>query len=217
MQFRQICVPAILIVGLALSGCASPYHTDRGAVFGGLMGAGLGTVVGAATGEPLAGAAIGGVAGTMTGAVVGGAMDNMEARNQAAIAAAQRGRRPPATAVSIADVVAMTQSGVQETVIATHVRNHGLARPLTTNDIIYLQRSGVSPNVIQAMQTSPPPVAIAGPPSPGPTYIASPPPPVVIVEPHHPHHPPFHHHWDHHPHHPGPGFSWGVSVSSDDF
>lgn len=216
MSVRFVLMPAILLAGLALTGCASPYHTDRSAVFGGLMGAGLGTVVGAATGEPLAGAAIGGVAGTMTGAVVGGAMDDIEARNQAAIAA-RLGRPAPAGTVSITDVVAMTQSGVREDVIATHIRAHGMIRPLTTNDIIYLQRSGVSPTVVQAMQTLPPPAAVAGPPPAAPPYVVSPPPPVVLVDPfhHHGHH--FPHHWDHHHGHHRPGFSWGVSVSSDDF
>lgn len=217
MQSQRVSMTAVLLLGLLGMGCASPYHTDRGALFGGLMGAGLGTAVGAATGDPLAGAAIGGVAGTMTGAVVGGALDNIEARNQAAIAA-QMGQRAPTGAVSTADIIAMTQSGVREDVIATHIRNHGIARPLTTNDIIFLQQNGVSPTVIQTAQTVPPPGMIAATPPPTPVYVASPPPPAIVVDPFY-HGPHYHHHHRHRHrhHHHGPGVSWGISVSSDDF
>lgn len=207
----------LLLTALAAAGCASPYHTDRGALFGGVMGAGLGAVAGAAVGDPLAGAAIGGVAGTMTGAVVGGAIDDVEARNRAEIAA-RLGRPAPIGAVTVPDVISMTQAGVSEDVIATHIRSHGLARPLNTNDLIYLQQNGVTPKVVQAMQASPGPV-MAGPtayPAAPPYVVEATPPPVVVVEPYcpGPHYPPPH--WRHHHHH-GPRMSWGVSVSSDDF
>ncbi|HEX6984062.1 MAG TPA: hypothetical protein VF170_01740 [Planctomycetaceae bacterium] len=221
MQTRRLIGPVLLLTVAAGSGCASPYHADRGALFGGVMGAGLGAVAGAAVGDPLAGAAIGGVAGTMTGAVVGGAIDDVEARNQAEIAA-RLGRPAPTGAVTVPDVISMTQAGVSEDVIATHVRNHGLARPLTTNDIIYLQQNGVGPKVVQAMQASTGPV-VAGPPvyAAPPAYVVeAAPPPVVIVEPYcpGPHFPPpprWRHH--HHHHHHGPRMSWGVSISSDEF
>jgi hypothetical protein len=201
-------------------GCASPYAADRGALFGGAMGAGLGAVAGAAVGDPLAGAAIGGVAGTMTGAVVGGAIDDVEARNRAEIAA-RLGRPAPAGAVTVPDVISMAQAGVDEQVIATHVRNHGLIRPLTTNDIIYLQQNGVTPLVVQTMQSSPSPVVAEQ--APGypaaPAYVVAPQPaPVVIVDPYAPR--PFYPpppRWGRHHHHGGPQMSWGVSVSSDRF
>ena len=218
MSTRRLILAAFLLLA---AGCASPYRADRGALFGGVMGAGLGAVAGAAVGDPLAGAAIGGVAGTMTGAVVGGAIDDVEARNRAEIAA-HLGRPAPTGAVTIPDVISMAQAGVSEDVIATHVRNHGLARPLSSNDLIYLQQNGVTPKVVQAMQasTGPPAPMIAGPPvyPPGPAYVVeAAPPPVVIVEPpcHGPYYPPPR--WRHHHHHPRPGMSWGVSVSSDDF
>jgi len=208
----------LLLAAVAFAGCASPYRADRGALFGGVMGAGLGAVAGAAVGDPLAGAAIGGVAGTMTGAVVGGAIDDVEARNRAEIAA-RLGRPAPTGAVTVPDVISMTQAGVSEDVIATHVRNHGMARPLNTNDLIYLQQSGVGPTVVQAMQASPGPVMAGAAPYPAPPayVVEAVPPPVVVVDPYcpGPHYPPpphFHRH-----HHHGPRMSWGVSVSSDDF
>ena len=211
---------AILLIASTLAagapGCASPYRADRGALFGGAMGAGLGAVAGAAVGDPLAGAAIGGVAGTMTGAVVGGAIDEVEARNRAEIAA-RLGRPAPAGAVTVPDVISMTQAGVSPEVIATHVRNHGLVRPLTTNDIIYLQQNGVNPTVVQAMQASPGPIVAAAPVSPAPAYVT--PAPVVVVDPHPYYYGPPPPHWRHrhHHHHHGPRIGWGVSITSDDF
>src|SRR5690606_23889125 len=116
------------------------------------------------------------------------------------------------------DIVSMTQAGVTPEVIATHVRNHGLVRPLTTNDIIYLQQNGVNPMVIQAAQASPGPIASTAPVATGPTYVVTPaPPPVVVVDPYcpGPHFPPPHWRHRHHHHHHGPSISWGVSLSSD--
>lgn len=214
MSKRRFIGAVLLLTAVAGAGCASPYHADRGALFGGVMGAGLGAVAGAAVGDPLAGAAIGGVAGTMTGAVVGGAIDDVEARNRAEIAA-HLGRPAPVGAITMPDVISMSQAGVSEDVIATHVRNHGLARPLTTNDIIYLQQNGVTPKVVQAMQASPGPVMASAPAYPAPGYVVqAAPPPVVVVDPYLPPPPPP---WWHHHHHRRPGMSWGVSVSSDDF
>ncbi len=218
----------VLLIATLATGCASPYAADRGALFGGVMGGGLGAVAGAAVGDPFAGAAIGAVAGTMTGAVVGGAIDDVEARNRAEIAA-RLGRPAPAGAVTVPDVISMTQAGVSEQVIATHVRNHGLIRPLTTNDIIYLQQNGVTPLVVQTMQSSLSPIVAEQQPVYGtqPAYVAPPayvvapaPAPVVVVDPFcpGPHYPPPRR-WGHrhHHHHDGPQMSWGVSVSSDRF
>lgn len=152
---------------LAASGCQSPYHADRGALFGGLTGAGVGALVGHATGNTGAGAAIGAGVGALTGAAVGSGMDEIEARNRAEIEA-RMGRPVAAGAVSMEDVIAMTQAGVNEEVIATHVRNNGVARPLQTTDLIALQNSHVSARVIRAMQEPPPqqPVVVQGAPPP---------------------------------------------------
>jgi hypothetical protein len=121
--------------------------------------------------------------------------------------------------VTVPDVISMTQAGVNEQVIATHVRSHGLVRPLTTNDIIYLQQNGVTPLVVQTMQQSPTPVVAQQQPvypaASAPAYVVAPPPaPVVVVDPFYPPPPRWHRH---HHHHPGPQMSWGISVSSDRF
>ena len=205
-----LCLPA------AFCGCASPYHADRGAAFGGVAGAGLGAIVGAAVGDPLAGAAIGAGAGAITGAAVGSSLDGIEARNQAEIAA-RLGRPVPAGATTMGDVVAMTQAGVDEPIIISHIHSRGVAQALQPADLIYLKNSGVSPAVIQAMQNPPAPAMIAqGPPPVAPVPVIveehyydpwGPPPPPYW---HHHHHPRWHRH--RHRHH-GPDVSWGISFS----
>ena len=159
-----------MIAALLSGGCAS--YTDQGALTGGALGLGTGALVGHAMGNTAAGALIGTGVGALGGAAVGSAMDESEARNRALIE--QRlGHQVAPGAVSIQDVVAMTRAGIDETVIVTHIRSHGLAAPLQTADLIYLQQQGVSRGVVEAMQTQPvatvQPVAV-------PAY----PPPVMV-------------------------------------
>jgi hypothetical protein len=163
---------ALLACSVALWGCASPYRSDQGALVGGLGGAGLGAIVGNAVGHPGAGAAIGAGVGAVSGAAVGGALDDIEARNRAEIAA-RLGHPAPTGAVTVADVIGMSRAGVPEEVIITHIRNHGVAAPVQAGDLITLQQNGVTTRIVQAMQA--PPVAVPqGVVVPGP-YAAPPP------------------------------------------
>ena len=151
--------PALAALSLLVSmaGCSSPYRSDQGALLGGLGGAGLGAVVGHAVGNTGAGAVIGAGVGALSGAAVGGALDDIDAKNQAEIAA--RLGRPAPGAVTIPDVINMTRAGVSEDVIVNHIHNHGLVAPLRADDLITLQQQGVSSRVVQAMQ-APPPAAV---------------------------------------------------------
>lgn len=200
------------LVLLTAAGCQSPYHADRGALLGGLTGAGVGAIVGDAVDQPLAGTAIGAGIGALTGGMIGAGMDEVEARNRAEIEA-RMGRGVAFGAVTVEEVITMTKAGVASEVIATHVSRHGLARPLQTNDLIQLQQNGVAPSVVQAMQTAPPPNAMA--------YPAGPPggPPPVIVQEHYygdpwgpP--PPWYRMGYRHRHRHRPGVSWGFSVTN---
>jgi hypothetical protein len=189
---------------LACTGCNSPYRADQGALFGGLTGAGLGALVGSASGNTGAGAAIGAGVGAISGAAVGGSLDEIEAANRAEIAA-RLGRPAPTGSVTIDDVIAMTRAGVAEEVIVTHIRNHGPASPPQAGDLITLQQQGVSPRVVQALQTAPPQVAppgvvVAEPyPVPAPVYWGPPYP--------YPYPPPYYYRPCRRP-----GFSWGVAF-----
>jgi hypothetical protein len=173
--------PIGVLLAFSLAGCASPYHSDQGALFGGLLGAGTGAVVGHALGSTAGGALVGAGVGALGGAAIGAGMDETEARNRAMIEQ-QLGRQVAAGAVTIPDVVNMTRARVTEEVIMTHLNYHGLAAPLQANDIIYLRQQGVSDRVIQAMQATavatvqPQPVAAV------PVYAAPPPPGIIIEE-----------------------------------
>jgi hypothetical protein len=180
---RPALVRFLLLAAAALfgSGCYSPYHADRGALFGGATGAGVGAVVGNAVGNTAAGALIGGGVGALTGAAIGQGMDDIEARNRAEIAATL-GRQVAPGAVTVDDVLAMTRAGVNDELIASHVRANGVARPLTPQDLILLQNAGVAIPVIQTMQAPPQPVAqqpVAVYPAPVYAYPAYYPPPRV--------------------------------------
>jgi len=193
---------------LVAAGCQSPYYADRGALFGGLLGAGTGAIVGSAVHNPGAGAAIGAGVGALTGAAVGSGMDEIEAKNRAAIAA-QMGREIPPGAVTIDDVIAMSRAGVAEDLIINHIRANGMVRPPNTQDLIALQQQGVSTRVIAAMQ-EPPPVRRE------PVYVAEPAPAPVIVEEYH-YGPPWYYrppYYRYHYYHHRPGVSWGLSFSN---
>jgi outer membrane lipoprotein SlyB len=204
---RPFAVVTMLALGFA-AGCQSPYHADRGALFGGLLGAGTGAIVGDALGNAGAGAAIGAGVGALSGAAIGSQIDEVEARNRALIEA-QMGRQVAAGAVSIDDVLAMTRASVDEELIVTHVRAHGLVRPLQTNDLIFLQQQGVSTRVIKAMQ-EPPPVQTQQ----APVVIRERAPAPVIVEEYHYGYPawprPYYYPYRHHA--PPPRVGWGISF-----
>jgi hypothetical protein len=191
-----------LACALAACGCSTPYRSEKGALLGGLGGAGLGAVVGNAVGNTGAGAAIGAGVGALSGAAIGGSLDEIEARNRAEIEA-RLGRPAPAGAVTIDDVIAMTRAGVPEEVVVTHVQSHGVVAPLRASDLILLQQQGVSPRVVNAMQT---------PAMPAPAAYAGPPPGVIVEQPYVVPAPVY---WGPPPcyyRYPRRGFSWGVAV-----
>jgi hypothetical protein len=192
------------IAFLLAAGCASPYHADRGALFGGAAGAGVGALVGEAVGHPGAGALVGAGVGAVSGAAVGSSLDEMEARNRAIIAS-QMGRQIPRGAVTMNDAIEMTRQGLDEDLIVNHIRYNGVVQRPQTQDLIALQQNGVSKRVIEALQTAGPPPQAAG----GPVPIAAGPPPVMVAPP-----PPV---WAPYPYYyyppPPPPPAWGFGVS----
>lgn len=205
---RRAALCAVWIAAPFLSGCATNTRGENGALIGGLGGAGLGAIAGNQVGHPGAGAAIGALAGAVTGGVVGNEIDEVEARNRAEIEA-RIGRPVVAGAVTINDVIEMTQRGVHEDVIAQHVRSHGMAQPVGTNDLILLTQSNVSDRVIRAMQEQPAPRVVQAAP-----VVAAPPP--VIVERYYDPWPcwgPSYHYHHRHRHRHSPGYSIGFSYS----
>jgi hypothetical protein len=204
-MIRWVLVPAIVSLALASPGCRSPYYADRGALFGGLTGAGVGAAIGDASGNAGAGAVIGSAIGAITGAAVGEGIDADLARSRAEIEA--RMGRQMQGAVTPQDVIAMTQAGLSDEVITTHIRANGVAQPLGVNDLIGLRNMGVRDSVINAMQQAPPRAA-----QPAVVYPGYPPAREVIVE----------HHYQpwcppppaviYHRHRPHSRVSWGFSF-----
>ncbi len=179
---RKFMFAAGLVVSLA-SGCASPYMADKGALIGGLGGAGAGALIGNAAGNTPAGAIIGAGVGTLAGLAVGSGLDEVEARNRAQIEA-QLARQLPPGGVTTADVVARSRSGIDQELIVNHIRANGVAKKVDANDLIMMQNEGVSKYVITTLQTTPPPqnVYAQSPYPQGPVVAGGP--PAVIVEEH---------------------------------
>ena len=174
MTGRFVLWTALLPVLLALgTGCYSPYRSDRGALAGGVGGAGVGALAGNAVGHPVVGALVGAGVGAVSGAAIGGAIDQSEANNRALIES-RLGRPMQSGAVTVGDVINMSQAGVPENVIITHIQSHGVATPLQPNDLIMMQKTGVSTRVVQSMQGPVVPVA-------QPVFVRPVPPPVVAV------------------------------------
>ena len=139
------CGLASLVIALT-SGCAS--HADRGAAIGGLGGAGVGALIGEASGHGVEGALLGAAVGALGGAAIGNTADQRDAEIRA------RMGRQMSGAVSTGDVVAMVQSGVSEEVIATHIRTNGVQQRVQAGDLITLRNQGVSDYLINTMQTA---------------------------------------------------------------
>ena len=202
IRYTRTLSAILLTTTLIVTGCRSPYYADRGALFGGLMGAGVGAIVGDAVGDAGAGAVIGAGVGAITGEAVGESLDEIDARNRAQIAA-QLGRTPQAGAVTREEVIAMSRAGVAPQLITSHIRNNGMARPLTTADVIHLHQQGVATGVIEVMQ-SPPTTRM-------PAQLAPTRP--VIIEEHYYGHPWQHFDLHHRPRHRRHRTSWGFSFS----
>jgi hypothetical protein len=172
---------------------------------GALGGAGVGALVGSASGNAGTGALIGAGVGALTGNVVGGSLDDVQARNRAEIAASM-GRPVAAGAATPAEVVAMSRAGVNPQLITNYIHSSGVAQPPSAQDVIYLSQQGVAPEVIQAMQT--PRVAQVQP----AVFVPPPPGPVVVEDVYYgppPCYPPPYCHGPY-----GPRVGWGVSFSN---
>lgn len=197
----------LLLATVSTFGCASPYYADRGAGLGAGVGALAGGIIGHQSGNTAEGAIIGAALGGITGAAAGGAMDEIEARNRAEIAA-HMGRELPPGGVSVEDVINMSHSGVPSSVIASHIRTVGMGRQMQPSDFIRMNGEGVAEEVMKAAQESPPQVAVAA----APQVIYSSPPP-VIVEDWGP--PPYYYrpYWGPRYRRHRPGVHWGVTIA----
>ncbi|WP_166824329.1 glycine zipper domain-containing protein [Thalassoroseus pseudoceratinae] len=170
----------VILGSLPLTGCAT--STGNGALFGTGLGATTGAVLGSVSGNAGKGALIGATAGALGGALVGNAEDAARQRDAAWAHAYQVEQQQfAAQAVTNADVVTMTQSGVSQEVIINAIRTRGGQFDTSPNALIWLKNSGVSDAVIATMQQSGSPIAPVS-----TTTVVPPPaigPEVIVVEP----------------------------------
>lgn len=185
-------ITLVVLTGV-LAGCVDSYgrrdNTGSGALIGGASGAAIGAI--ADRRNPGAGALIGGVAGLVTGGLIGHSMDRAEERRYPPptyippppnyVPAQQTvPAPPPAQPVSVADIEALSRSGVTDDVIISQINNTRAVFHLDADTIIHLKNSGVSQNVIGYMVGTANAVATQAPPppptetvvvSPGPDYV----------------------------------------------
>jgi hypothetical protein len=172
---KKLFVGVMMLLGC---GCDTMSNTDKGALAGTALGAGAGAAIGSTVGKAGAGALIGGAAGLVGGALVGNAADRQEAHDHAVAAAYAANARP---ALSIFDVVKMTQQHISDTVIIHDIRETGSAYNLTADDIIWLKQQGVSDAVVIEMQSRRPGVVYTTGPYARPVYVVEPEPAPVAV------------------------------------
>ncbi len=143
-------VSVILVLALTCSSARAQHHTERGAVLGGLSGALIGAAVGNHNGEGTEGALVGGAIGLFSGAALGNSLDREEAQWRAQQQHQQSVQLYQA--VSLSDVVQMSQGGLSDRVIMNQIAQRGIQRKVQVPDVIYLHQQGVSDAVITTMQ-----------------------------------------------------------------
>ncbi len=153
----------ILSLGLAVvlvaTGCETPDgQTDRtgtGLLTGAALGAGTGAIIGSQGGHAGGGAAIGGVLGAVAGGIIGSSMDQQQRETLSQQSPQTLQRVETGQPLGLADVKALTKSGVSDEVIISQIRQSRTAYRLTTAEIIDLKDSGVSEKVIDFMINTP--------------------------------------------------------------
>ncbi len=187
MKTRTIAIVATLLLFPSIG---VSQQTQRGATLGAIGGAIAGGLIGDHNNKAGAGAAIGGALGAVAGGVLGNAADKERVaqqqqqyyqQQQRQVYAVQQQVVQQQSSVSTTDVVAMSRSGLSESVIINQIGQRGVQRQIQVADIISMHQQGVPESVISAMQQAR--VGAA------PTIVASPPiqyitPTPVIVEEH---------------------------------
>jgi hypothetical protein len=184
---RGLGAAAATWVGLS-TGCSTMSNTTTGGLAGGALGAGAGTLIGAATGNPKTGALVGGLLGAGVGTAVGADADRQERaeirRTQAEIAQAQAAAQPGP--LSMEDIVNMSkpnpQTGarVSDDVMVDYIRSSHSRFDLSPADIRYLTDNGVSDRVVREMMNTKTSRVSVGPPR---TVVVQEPPVVVYERP----------------------------------
>ena len=169
------------------TGCSTMNNTEKGALGGGAIGAGLGTLVGAATGNPKTGAVVGGLVGAGVGGIVGNDADNKERQEARAQQVSATQAYADAQPQRMNEIIDLARSGQSEQVIINHIREKQMTFSLSVAELNTLKSNGVPDRVIAEMQSQRT-VVVAPHRRRDVVYVADPyyyppPPPVVFVRP----------------------------------
>lgn len=156
---RYLIVASLVLAAALSSGCASMgRHAEDGILLGSLIGAGAGAIAGHQTGNRDAGAAVGAGLGAIAGGLIGRSLDEMEADSREPEVRVERALHENCSrneALSILDVVRMSQAGISDQLIMAKIEQTGSYYRLSASEIIDLKRSLVSDRVITFMLRSP--------------------------------------------------------------
>ena len=174
----------LLLAAFTTASHAQSYRNQDAAI-GGIAGAVIGGIIGHQNDETPEGALIGGAVGAVAGGVLGNAKDQQQQRYYRHQAQNQAWRQQQVNrAVSIGDVVNMSRSGLSDSVIVNHIRTNGVTDQVGTHQIISMHNSGVSEQVITAMQSAPRAGTYSRPALPQRETViverTAPPPPVIV-------------------------------------
>lgn len=134
-------VLAFSVLVIFSAGCSNMgENTQKGAVVGGLIGAGAGAIIGQQTGRhPVAGAAIGGSVGALSGGLIGSSIDK---------------KATSAEKLSISDIVLLSKNKISDADIIQKIDATGSVFRLSAEEITMLKNEGISNAVINAMMNT---------------------------------------------------------------
>ena len=159
--FWSSCLAAL--VCFSASDLRAQTPVQQGTVKGGIAGAIIGGIIGHQNDETAEGVAIGAALGALSGNVVGRSQEQNAVREQqyrAHLYQQEQLRRQQAQvqlnrAVSLDNAITMTRSGMSDSLIINQVINNGVQQRVGVTEVIALHQSGVSEQVIKAMQSAP--------------------------------------------------------------
>lgn len=146
---------ALVITAFTSSLLMAQQRAKDGAVLGGVAGAIIGGIAGHQNDETPEGIAIGGAVGAIAGGLLGNAQEKQMIRDYEHQQYHYQQRQVAISrAVSLNDVVALTQSGLSPNLIVSQIRKQGVTQRIGVPEIIMLHQNGVSEAVIQEMQNA---------------------------------------------------------------
>ena len=170
---------ATATLAVVLTGCQYPNGEPNNTGGGALIGAGIGAASGAVLGgrNAGAGALIGGAIGAITGGLIGNSMDQEQQSELRAQAPQTYVRVEQNQPLAVADVKALAQAKVSDSIIISQIRSSHTVYHLSAADIIDLRNAGVSENVIDFMINTPGIIGGTSEVSSGTTVVSEAPPP----------------------------------------